>query len=282
MQPKAFSSGAGLKKWPLTLGPSRSRPAISTGPNCGLTANVSRRRLAGGAPLVGRAGELTVLRVALQDATEGKGGVLVLVGEPGLGKTRLVQECRKLFMSWVGSTKGRLPLLFEGRAASFASTRPYSLYQQLLSAWVGAGPEESEKATRAGLERALKAVYGATPDPDQVRLLAHVMGLGPESTALLSRLGPEQLQRASFSAIRDLFARLMGHGPTLLALEDLHWADPTSLRLTEYISSLTDEGPLLLVLTRRPEPDPGTSRLEATLLGEAVAAASQTRAHASR
>ncbi len=228
---------------------------------------LGRRRLAGCAPLVGRASEMSALRVALEEATGGKGGVLVLVGEPGLGKTRLVQECRKLFMSWVGSTKGRLPLWLEGRAASFASTRPYSLYDQLLSAWAGVGREQSEKATRAGLVRAISAVYGAKADPDQVRLLAHVLGLGPESTGpLLSRLGPEQLQRASFSAIRDLFARLMDYGPTLLALEDLHWADPTSLRLTEFISSLTEEGPLLLVLTRRPEPDPGTSRLEATLL----------------
>jgi class 3 adenylate cyclase/tetratricopeptide (TPR) repeat protein len=231
--------------------------------------DVSRRRLAGSAPLVGRSDEVSVLRTALQDATEGKGSVLVLVGEPGLGKTRLVEECRKLFISWVGSSKVRLPLWLEGRAASFASNRPYGLYHQLLSAWVGVGPEESDNATRLALERALKAVYGARADTGQVRLLAHVMGLGPESTGpLLEHFGPEQLQLASFSAVRDLLARLMGHGPTLLVLEDMHWADPTSLRLTEAISSLTADGPLLLLLTRRPEPDPGTSRLEAALLGK--------------
>ena len=230
---------------------------------------VSRRRLAGSAPLVGRSDEMSVLRMGLQAATEGKGSVLVLVGEPGLGKTRLVEECRKLFMSWVGSGKARLPLWLEGRAASFASNRPYGLYHQLLSAWVGVGPEESDNATRLALERALKALYGAGADTGQFRLLAHVMGLGPESTGpLLEHLGTEQLQLASFSAVRDLLARLMGHGPTLLALEDLHWADPTSLRLTEAISSLATDGPLLLLLTRRPEPDPGTSRLEAALLGK--------------
>ena len=57
----------------------------------------------------------------------------------------------------------------------------------------------------------------------------------------------------------------MAAGPTVLVLEDLHWADPTSLRLTEAISSLTEDGPVALVLTRRPEPDPGTSALEAAL-----------------
>jgi predicted ATPase len=60
-------------------------------------------------------------------------------------------------------------------------------------------------------------------------------------------------------------SKLVAHGPTVLVLEDLHWADPTSLHLTEELSSLAKEGPLLLVLTRRPEPDPGVSALEDAL-----------------
>jgi tetratricopeptide (TPR) repeat protein len=86
----------------------------------------------------------------------------------------------------------------------------------------------------------------------------------------LSHLGPEQLQRACFAAVRNLVARLRTYGPTVLVLEDLHWADPTSLRLTEALAPLTEDGALLLVLTRRPEPDPGTSALEATLIRDAV------------
>ena len=65
--------------------------------------------------------------------------------------------------------------------------------------------------------------------------------------------------------MRALVSKLVAHGPTVLVLEDLHWADPTSLHLTEELSSLVKQGPLLLVLTRRPEPDPGVSALEATL-----------------
>src|ERR1019366_3546626 len=62
-----------------------------------------------------------------------------------------------------------------------------------------------------------------------------------------------------------LVSTLVAAGPTVLVLEDLHWADPTSLHLPEELSSLTNEGPLLLVLTHRPEPDPGVSALEAAL-----------------
>ena len=168
-----------------------------------------QRRLAGHAPLVGRQTELAVLDDALRGAISGTGSVVFVVGEPGLGKTRLVQECRKRFMAWVGAGTGRLPLWLEGRAASYASSTPYGLYQQLLSAWVGVAPEEGEEVVRPALERAMKAIFGG--QVDHARLLAHMMGLpaGPEE-ARLARLSPEGLQRATFAAVRAVVARLVG------------------------------------------------------------------------
>jgi DNA-binding SARP family transcriptional activator/tetratricopeptide (TPR) repeat protein len=229
-------------------------------------AQAGRRRLAGSAPLVGRQAELFVLRQALRDVTSGQGGVVILSSEPGLGKTRLVHECRALFMAWVGAASGRLPLWLEGRAASYGSSRPYGAYQQLLSSWVGVAPEEGEEVAWPALERAMKAAFAANVAEEQVGLLAHVMGLGfGKATGALSRLSPEQVQRASFAVLSALVSRLVSYGPVVLVLEDLHWADPTSLRLTEELSSLAEGAPLLVVLTRRPEPDPGVSALEAAL-----------------
>ncbi len=225
-----------------------------------------RRGLASSAPLVGRKREISFLRETLQEMTAGKGGLVVIAGEPGLGKTRLVQECRKLFMAWVGSASGRLPLWLEGRSASYASTSPYGLYQQLLAAWVGVAPDETADRVRAAFERAIKAVFAGGATQEQTGLLSQLMGLGPGTAERsLSRLSPEQLQRASFSAVEAVITRLRSFGPTVLVLEDLHWSDPTSLHLTAEIAALTKDGPLLLLLTRRPEPDPGVSALEETL-----------------
>ena len=225
------------------------------------------RRWAGSA-VVGRDMELAVLDEVVREITSGTGSVVFIVGEPGLGKTRLVQECRKRFMAWVGAGTGRLPLWLEGRAASYASSTPYGLYQQLLSAWVGAAPEEGEDVVRPALERAMKAIFGG--QVDHARFLAQVMGLppGPEE-ARLARLSPEGLQRATFAAVGAVVARLVDRGPTVLVLEDLHWADPISLRLTEELAALAAEGPLLMLLTRRPEPDPGVSGLESALEADA-------------
>ena len=216
------------------------------------------------APLVGREVELSVLGQALREATSGSGSMALVVGDPGLGKTRLVQECRKRFMAWVGAGTGRLPLWLEGRCTSYASSTPYGLYQQLLSAWAGVVPEEGEQVVRPALQRALKAIFGG--QDESFPLLAHMMGVpGGQKETQLARLGPEGLQRATFGAVRGLIARLVSRGPTVLVLEDLHWADPTSLRLTETVAALAERDPLFLLMTRRPEPDPGVSGLEAAL-----------------
>jgi class 3 adenylate cyclase len=234
----------------------KARPAGQSG----------RRRLAGSAPVFGRDDEMSVLRTVLRDLTSGQGSVMVVAGEAGLGKTRIVSECRKLFMTWVGAGSGRLPLWLEARAASYASTQPYGLYRQLLSAWVGAAPEDGEEVVRTALERALKAVFGRDVDDEQLVHLAEIMGIRlGEAAAGLSRYSPEQLQKARFATLTALLSRLVSYGPTLVVLEDLHWADPTSMRLTEEFSRFTVHGPLLLVLTRRPEPDPGLSSLETAI-----------------
>jgi tetratricopeptide (TPR) repeat protein len=214
--------------------------------------------------LVGREKELAMLDEIVRATTSGTGSVLFIVGEPGLGKTRLVEESRKRFMAWVGAGTGRLPLWLEGRCASYASSTPYGLYQQLLSAWVGAAPEEGEEVVRSALERAMKAIFGG--HVDHSALLAQMMGLRPgPGEEYLARLSPEGLQRATFAAVRALVAQLVGRGPTVLVLEDLHWADPTSLRLTEELATVASEGPLFLLATRRPEPDAGVPVLERAL-----------------
>ncbi len=234
-------------------------------PRAHVLGHLAGRHLAGQAALVGRDADLSVLSDSLRQAISGKGGIVLVVSEPGLGKTRLISECRKRFMAWVGAGSGRLPLWLEGRGASYASSTPYGLYQQLLSDWIGVAPEEGEEVRRPALDRAMRAVFAGEDAP--VGLLARMMGLGAgDETARLSRLSPEELQRATFGALRALISRLAAYGPTVLVLEDLHWADPTSIRLTEEIAGLVRDGPLLVLLTHRPEPDPGVTALEDALV----------------
>ena len=192
---------------------------------------------------------------------------MLVVGEPGLGKTRLVQECRKRFMASAGPGTGGPPLWLEGRCASYAATTPYSLYQHVLAGWAGVAPDQDQTVVARALEQALRAVMDGE---DLWPILARMMGL---STAPgFARMTPQELQRETFTALRAVVSRLISLGPTVLVLEDLHWADPTSLRLTEDLATLASEGPLLVLGTTRPDARAELAGLESEVATEATIA----------
>ena len=172
----------------------------------------------------------------------------MLIGEPGLGKTRLVQECRNGFLA--GARNGRLPLWLEGRCASYASITPYGLYQQVLASWIGVAPDQPQAVVRPALERALETSMG---DTGLLPPLARMMGLAPGLA--LGRMSAGDLQRATFAALRSVISRLVAAGPVALALEDLHWADPTSVQITGELARLAVGRRLLVLITSRPEAD---------------------------
>ncbi len=202
--------------------------------------------------LVGRQTELAALGTALRDAVRGHGSVVLVTGEPGLGKTRLVQECR--------DRAPRGILWLEGRCASYASSTPYGLYQQLLASWAGVTPDQPAETVRPALERALAAVRSDEEFP----LLARMMGLPPG--VALGRMGPGELQRETFAAWRSVVSRLVATAPAVLVLEDLHWADPTSLRLTLDLARLAPGHRLLVLATSRPEAGPELAGLGRSLV----------------
>ncbi len=259
--PATRAATGGLFKWGPTedvvVDPEAKpvRASYVEGPLANPAGEAGRRGPGRSARLAGRVSELALLQEAIDETTKGHGAVVVISGDAGLGKTRLVRECRKRFRAWVQAAPGRLDLWFEGRAASYASSTHYGPYQQLLSAWAGVDPQDGDVRARCALERAVKAVFGAEATHTQVDRLVQVMGLGTVnarvSTPWLSEGEPH---RAAVAAVRDFICRLVAHGPTVIVLEDLHWAAPNSLELTAELASMTLYTPLLLVLTSRPEP----------------------------
>ena len=200
--------------------------------------------------LVGRSRELGLGREALEALRAGRGGVLVIAGDAGIGKSRLVDELRELAekdgSSWL-----------EGRCVSYGESLPYWPFRDLLRGeWIGAGADEPELRVRVGLHRRLEQLFNGSADelyPYLGGLLE--VALEHEAAARTSQLSPEALQWRTFEVVGQLFARLAHDAPLVLALEDLHWADPTSVLLLEQLLSLAEEAPVLLVLTLRPERD---------------------------
>ena len=201
--------------------------------------------------LVGRSRELGLGREALDALRAGRGGVLVVAGDAGIGKSRLLNELREL-----AERDGSCWL--EGRCVSYGESLPYWPFRDLLRGeWIGAGADEPELRVRVGLRRRLEQLFGDAAPTSSIRTSA-ACSRSRSSTRRRrapSQLSPEALQWRTFEVVGQLFARLAESAPLVLALEDLHWADPTSVQLLEQLLSLAEEAPVLLVLSLRPERD---------------------------
>jgi ABC-type oligopeptide transport system substrate-binding subunit/class 3 adenylate cyclase len=206
------------------------------------------------AHLVGRERELASAREARDSVLSGTGGILYLIGEPGIGKTRLLAELRSMVES-SAPEHGRA-LWIEGRCVSYGESMPYWPLRDLLRSWVGAAADDPELRVRVALRRNVDRLLGARVQ-DIYPYLGALLGLTlePDAARRLAELSPEALQYRTFEVLRELLRRLAEDGPVVVAWEDLHWADATSLQFLERAVVDTETSAILFVLTTRPERD---------------------------
>jgi len=209
-------------------------------------------------PLVGRDAELERLRAEVEGLTQaGRGRVLFLRGEAGMGKTRLLQEVRAI--------AGEDVVWLQGDCLSYGGLVLWPFIDMLRS-WLGVGPDDPEVLVRTKTRARLGALLGARSSealPALLRLLK--ARLEPDEDRELP--APADLAAAIRAAYRTWIAALAEHGPVIVAIEDLHWADPSARAVAEELLSLTDGAPLLLAFTLRPGQSEG-ARLRLHALAE--------------
>jgi len=190
-------------------------------------------------PFVGRTRELAVLE-SLRSETD-SGCVVGIVGEPGLGKSRLVYE----FQSRIGDDA----IVYEGRCFSFGAGTPYLPVLDLLRQTCGIGPRDDRAETKTKLAAAL-AQAGSEVEAGLPYLLQ--LAGDPEAAPQLEELEAATIKGRTFDVLRELWLTLAGRERLVLVLEDLHWIDRTS---EEFLAGFVDEltaSPLLLLTTYRP------------------------------
>ncbi len=186
---------------------------------------------AGGAPYVGRDDELADLRRALEAADGGHGSLVMIGGEPGVGKTRLAEETAAF-------ARRRGMLVFTGRCSDMEGAPPYLPFVEILEAVARFVPLD-----------ALRAALGETAG-DVARVVPELRRLLPDLPPAAD-LPPEQERRYLLNAVRDVLARSARMHALVLILDDLHWADEPSLLLLEHLAELLPELPCLVVGTYR-------------------------------
>lgn len=194
------------------------------------------------APLVNRVDEMTALRVLVDDAlAEGRCSVVAVLGAAGIGKSRLVRE--------LAAECEDVADVATGRCLPYGSGITFWPLQQLV-------------ADLGGIERA-EAVLSGTDDAQVVLERLRTVTNPTEGAAPSTEV---------FWAVRRLLEEISARRPLLIALEDLHWAEPTMLDLVEYLAAFAS-GPLVLLCIARPEllearPTLSTATLEVDQLSE--------------
>lgn len=214
-------------------------------------------------PLVGRRREYATLLQILDDVRAGRGATVAIVGEAGLGKSRLVAEWRRQAMA---DENGRPIRWIEGRCLSFGATMAHHLSTEILRGLIGVGPEATPAETAQALRATIGSQLSEAEATEAEPFLAHLLGLepDPEAAARIKYLdGPGLLARFA-SAYTLLLRRMCAKEPTIIVCEDLHWSDPSSVELGRQILPLVAEAPLVIALVMRLERDaPGWRLLEA-------------------
>jgi class 3 adenylate cyclase/tetratricopeptide (TPR) repeat protein len=210
-------------------------------------------------PFFGREREEGILTACIDRAIGGRGQIIAVTGEAGIGKSRLVSEVRS-------GTDGRNQMWLEGKARSIGRTLSYWPFQEMIRSWAGITQEDGVAPSWAKLEHGLRHLFGDDVD-ESLPYMALFLGLDMPHVHSegVKHLTAESRGRQIFRSCRRLFERIAEDGALVLVLDDLHWADRSSLLLVEHLLPLTSSSPVLFLCTWRAAPEGPLSELRGLL-----------------
>ena len=196
--------------------------------------------------MVGRDGELKLLEKSIQGAIDGNGQIINIIGEAGIGKSRLTAELKSK------DVMNRVTIL-EGRAISMGRNLPFYPIIELFKDWAGITEEDSETIAFFKLEDVVRSVHQEGVD-EIVPFAATLMGM-----KLTGRYGErikgiegEALEKLILKNVRELLIKATGHTPLVIMIEDLHWADNSSIELLDLLMRLVKTQKIVFINVFRP------------------------------
>jgi class 3 adenylate cyclase/tetratricopeptide (TPR) repeat protein len=193
-----------------------------------------------GGPLVNREEELRGLAEAWADARQGRGRTVVISGEPGVGKSRLLSSLQE---SLAAEPHRWLAL----RCSPLRANTAFHPVADMVRASVGIRLTDEPDAQRRMVQAALPDAHVHAEAP-----IAALLGLDADEPR-----APEKFRRDLMEALHGWLFELASETPIVVAGEDLHWSDPSTLELMRLLQGGLATAPVLIVATRRPEGEPG-------------------------
>jgi class 3 adenylate cyclase/tetratricopeptide (TPR) repeat protein len=204
-------------------------------------------------PMVGRSVEFATLVSAIERLQRGSGGVTFIIGEAGLGKSRLIRETAKYSRDIYPHTRW-----FQTSSFSYEKAQPYGKIQRLVRDVCGIAGDESPELQRDRIASTLTGLN--LPDTVQTQQALEVLLGVADGASSATRLEGETFKGSLYAAMVPLWREMAIQCPLVVVFDDMQWADPASAAIMEYV--LDEIGPvsILMLCAMRPSEDPvGTS-----------------------
>jgi class 3 adenylate cyclase len=205
------------------------------------TRNAAVRALT---PFVGREDEVRLLLSCWERAREGRGQLVLVMGEPGIGKSRLVDEFQ-------ARIKDEPHLWVECAGEKFFQSTPFHAVTQILNQGLAFRGDESLAERVDQLERRLE--LAGLKLAEAVPLIAELLTLPIQEKYPALTLAPDQRRKRLLANLAAWVLNTARVQPGVIAMEDLHWVDPSTLELSQILVEQAATAPLLLLYTTRPE-----------------------------
>src|SRR5438046_7134139 len=198
--------------------------------------------------MIGRDQQLAKLEEVFNIVRAGQGRVACVLGEPGLGKSRLLAELHASLRR-----SGAPVRWIDGRCLSYGETVPYHLVVDVVRSLIGVNAAADEAHVAQALETQLRRLAGDT-GAENYAYLAHLLSLplAPEMQARVSILEMEAIKRYVASLVNVLRA-MSARGPIVLVCDDVHWADSASVDVLLQVEAGLAALPVFLILSSRVE-----------------------------
>lgn len=193
--------------------------------------------------LVGRDRQVALLIERWQDAADDLGQVVLLTGEPGIGKSRLVQALKE-------HVAGLPHVALEGRCSPYHQNTPMHVVSQLLRGAPGFGQDDTPDGKLDRLENVLAKL--GIPPAEVVAVFTSLLAL-PADRYPAPTWTPQKQREKTIEAVLGILLSVAARDPMLLVVEDLHWADPSSLEVMTRLVEQVASSRIFALFTGRPE-----------------------------
>jgi len=196
--------------------------------------------------MVGRDKELAKIELQVLKAINGEGSVMNVIGEAGIGKSRLIAELKKRDIM-------KRVMVLEGRAISIGKNLQFHPIIDLLKNWANIFEDDSQTRVFNKLEQAIQAVHPKETD-EILPFVATLMGMKLKGryAERIEGIEGEALEKLIVKNVRELVIKGSELRPTITIMEDLHWADTSSIELLEVLYRLAENCKLLFINVFRP------------------------------